>query len=220
MTHSNQSVVDRFAGAVQPVLTAAGVRYDRGPMGGHEWRWSNPAGAWALTLGGAIDAGPLVMGPGGNRWHLAEYTLHHADLVVLMLRLAGALPAPPERPVPDTRMVASGPSARLAGTPADQAVLTAGSDIPARGGGIQERRPPLQPADVPLKKWCEIHQEWHMAPDQGDPVVDLDGVSERLYRERPVVMGGGGPAEYGSDGVAYEDDRIYPAPEERADTRE
>lgn len=83
--------LDQFVHAIGRVLEPLGC-YQHGPAGGHEWRWSTPDGMWAVHVGGIIDAGPLIVGPGDNRWHTTEYTLQHADLVILMLRLAGALP--------------------------------------------------------------------------------------------------------------------------------
>lgn len=94
-----QQKIDAFAAAVAPSLDNAGAVHQHGPMGGHEWRWSNELGVWALNAGGMIDAGPRVTGPGiDNRWHLLEHTLRHADLVLLMLQLAGGIPGP-DRPV-------------------------------------------------------------------------------------------------------------------------
>lgn len=94
-----QQKIDAFAAAVAPSLTAVGAVYQHGPMGGHEWRWSNELGVWALHVGGMIDAGPRLTGPGiDNRWRLLENTLGHADLVLIMLQLAGGIPGP-DRPV-------------------------------------------------------------------------------------------------------------------------
>lgn len=88
--------LDEFVRAVKPALDPIAT-YDHGPMGGHAWRWSTPAGVWALHVGGAIDAGPIITGPAGQ-WHTSEYTMRHADLVLLMLQLAGALEGRPQQP--------------------------------------------------------------------------------------------------------------------------
>lgn len=140
--------LDAFVQAVKPALDPVAT-YHHGPMGGHEWRWSTPAGAWALHVGGAIDAGPLVIGPGGNHWHTTEYALQHADLVLLMLQLAGALEGP-DRPVVDVRPVVGqirGQRWQAPPSGVGPGIEIAGSDLPARGAAAD----PLQPGTKPLQ---------------------------------------------------------------------
>lgn len=174
--HRDPIAVDEFAHAVASRLTTAGATYQHGPMGGHEWRWSTAAGVWALTVGGAIDAGPLVIGPAGNRWHLAEYTLQHADLVVLMLQLAGALPSladqrpgSPGRLLPVGQPIAMNAGQRYAPRAGDQGEPIAGSDLPARGTGAYPRltRPP-RPRPHPTQDGAGP-EPWAAAFDQEPP---------------------------------------------------
>ncbi len=87
------TAVDAFADKLAPALTPLG-NYDHGPAKGHGWHWSTGAGIWSVHVGGVIDAGPVITGP-GMHWLLTEYTLRNADLVLLMLQLAGAITAPP-----------------------------------------------------------------------------------------------------------------------------
>jgi hypothetical protein len=121
-----QQKINAFAAAVRPSLADVGAVYQHGPAGGHEWRWSNGLGVWALHAGGILDAGPRLTGPGiDNRWRLLENTLQHADLVLLMLQLAGGIPGP-DRPV-----------AQIAGSdlwPADDGVPVTGSGLGAERG--------------------------------------------------------------------------------------
>lgn len=188
--------VGAFVLAVHPVLAPLG-NYQHGPMGGHEYRWSNELGVWAVHVGGAVDVGPLIIGPGGNHWLTTAYTLRCADLVLLMLELAGAIPMAEKRPalpvagtVVDARAVpAPAPPGLVAPVDVRAGVLAgdeiAGSDLPARGG----------PAAI-------------FAEELGDRARDL---SAGVLRRLPTVLGGGGLPEYASDGKAYEGDRVMPA---------
>jgi hypothetical protein len=64
------------------------------PAGGCVWQWSTPAGLWRVTAGEASDPRPLLHGPGG--WWRVDYPAdaYGADLVLVMLRAAGAIPSP------------------------------------------------------------------------------------------------------------------------------
>lgn len=225
--HGDPVAVDVFAHAVAPNLNAAGAQYQHGPMGGHEWRWHTDTGVWVLNVGGAIDAGPLVMGPYGNRWHMAEYTLRHAHLVILMLQLAGALVGPEDRQLPPApaagRAIAPRPPVvpvisavpvaprqhpAPTAAPAPVVPLVAGSDLPARDSGAYPTT--RGPRPYPTARGAGPGAAYVPQPVDERP-ADLRALTDRLYQERPTVMGGGGPAEYGSDGQRYEGDRIIPA---------
>lgn len=113
---SLQDACDAFAKAISQAL--AGVaEAQHGPMGGWSWHWStSPQHAWVITAGGIIDAGPAVSGPGVDI-RLPAYTLRHADLILLVLQLAGALatPVPLERrppTQPDQPVAGAYPSVR------------------------------------------------------------------------------------------------------------
>lgn len=60
---------------------------------GYVWRWSTPHGLWRVDVGGVVDPRPLLHGPDGI-WRVDAPPCEHAgDLVLLLLRVAGAIPA-------------------------------------------------------------------------------------------------------------------------------
>jgi hypothetical protein len=207
-----------FARHIHPALEQVGANYTSGPINGHEWRWSTPAGAWGVTVGGALDSGPLLIGPAENRWLMVEPALHHADLFILMLQLAGALPG---------RGPAAGLSARTTRPPwqSDSAAAApagaeiAGSDLPHRDGSGTDRRPSPRPIN-PNRGYAGTGRG-PGASYAPQPIADQRAaLHDRLYGTGTgvtpdngtglTVEGSTGPAEYGSDGVAYQGDRIYP----------
>lgn len=63
-----------------------------GPADGYCWRWTSEEGQWRVAAGEVVDPRPLLHGPGGI-WRTNVAPEHAGDLVLLMLRAAGAIPA-------------------------------------------------------------------------------------------------------------------------------
>ena len=84
--------IDAFADRMRTALPAD-ADYHHGVTGGHEWAWPAPGGVWAVQVGSILKPGPVLTGPDGCTWRTSSYTLRQADLFVLMLELAGAIPA-------------------------------------------------------------------------------------------------------------------------------
>ncbi|GLY08216.1 hypothetical protein [Actinoplanes sp. NBRC 101535] len=81
--------VTRFAATVREALGPHAVEEHDG-QGGHRWRWTQ-RGLWTLTVGGLLEPEPVLAGPAGT-WRFAAASLGAADLVLLMLHLAAAMP--------------------------------------------------------------------------------------------------------------------------------
>lgn len=86
-----------FVGAITRAL-GAHVNYDFEPASGHQWTWVHQ-GLWTLSVGGLLTVEPHLQGPPG-RWRMSATSIGQADLVVLMLQLAGGLPGNTGRRTP------------------------------------------------------------------------------------------------------------------------
>ena len=84
------ATIAAFVVAVRAALGGHATE-EQGPVAGYEWTWTM-RGVWTLRVGAILDPRPHVKGPAGE-WRFDAMSLHHTDLVLLMLRLAGALPA-------------------------------------------------------------------------------------------------------------------------------
>lgn len=91
--------LDAFVAAMRSVLRTRHDSPGTGPealeehtaLGGFVWRWTTDAGAWRVTAGETTDPRPLLHGPGGM-WRVDAVPAAAVDLVLVMLRAAGALP--------------------------------------------------------------------------------------------------------------------------------
>lgn len=64
---------------------------EHGPAGGWTWTWSHRGAVWMLRAGSILQPGVELTGPAGH-WQCPVESLRAADEVLLLLRIAGALP--------------------------------------------------------------------------------------------------------------------------------
>ncbi len=83
--------ITAFADAIRRALGVEGVVESHTPSDGYRWTWVR-RGVWTLAVGGILTTEPVLRGPSGV-WKLHNTAITQADLVVMMLRLAEALPA-------------------------------------------------------------------------------------------------------------------------------
>ncbi len=66
---------------------------DHAPLSGRHLAWTTPAGTWSITANAALNPRVMIVGPAGA-WRLDDAAPERAELVLMLLELAGAI-APP-----------------------------------------------------------------------------------------------------------------------------
>lgn len=170
-----------FAVAIRAAFGDA-VDETHDPTTGYRWTWAN-RGVWTLQVGGILTTEPVLHGPAGT-WRLETPAIGEADLVLLMLRLAGGLPdgVSPRR-VSAGGVYGSAPLPRRLPAPALMPVPATPIGRPAPGRVLDVALPPIgdphdgrqrvrlpsgQTGIVDLRQECRLVDH---APDTGAMTV-------------------------------------------------
>ena len=180
--------IGAFAQAIREVL-GRHVNENHDPTSGYQWTWTQ-RGVWTLAVGGILTTEPVVRGPGG-RWRLASTAIGQADLVVLMLHLAGALPDGVEAPRPPARggvYAAAAVTSPAAVKQAAQAVRVdePGAALPTGGNDVAGYPVTLTPNGPPQGPLQHV-----VTPGGCSAVIRLDQetrLSEPVHGDRMGVL--------------------------------
>lgn len=175
---------EALAAFVQEIRDALGdqVSEQMNPSSGYSWYWTTPAGAWRLAVPTQPGGAPTIDGPAGS-WLLSALTTSQGDLLMLLLRTAGALPWGSPRYAEGDRADRERGQRHPASTPpsganASLAVHAARRNLERAGYQPYNAHPLpfLLPADYWVTGFATDGHICLIGPD-GPVTVDVDGVA-------------------------------------------
>lgn len=149
-----------------------------GPAGGYQFRWTHK-GLWKITVGGVLEPAPLLEGTFGY-WRLAAADQRHAELALLILDAAGALP--PNVSVSPVQLAA-----------VDNAVMTSYAGAGQRPGntGVGELTRRIRPATLLPERPPSRLPGSNTGARPGPAFTAPSGFVNGPYAGRPAEMGPG-----------------------------